>query len=264
MGQTKTNAWRICVAVAVTACAVGMLACGGRAQRVRNRRMMVYEHQLLRHAQRDTGCPAQQLTPQQINQEPPVYTFLGCDQPVEYWLMCDHRAHCRPHDVPRLNNIASGALACPPGAIQQQPTQNPTMRYATGCGRTAPFTIQCGGGGCSWQQTGPAQGAGGGAYAGPPPPQQPPQQVIVTEPPAQGPAPAATLQTQVQTQREAILSCIDDATLVLRLRWTADGQVIIQLPPELAGTAAEGCIQAAIGALRVSAQQAGEVEVPLQ
>lgn len=266
MRQQKTaGAWRIgVVAVVAITAGVGALGCGGRAQRIRDARLARYEQQLMRHAQRATGCPAGQLTAQVMQEEPRVYTVLGCAQPVEYWLECDGRGRCRVHDIGPLHAVAPQALQCAPNMIQQQPTESPMVRYAAGCGRTAPFTMQCNGGACGWAQTGPAQAAGGAAQAASQPQQQPSQQQQVIVQPPQDDTAAATLESQVQTQREAILSCIDVANVTLRLRWTADGQVIVQLPDELHGTAAEGCIQAAIGALRVSAQQAGEVVVPLQ
>lgn len=260
-----TNAWRIGVVAMVAVAAWAAMGCGGRRARVRAARMQQYEREMMRHAQRDTGCHASQLSPQQIHPDPRVYTVLGCAQPVEYWLQCGPRGlRCRLRDVPPLNRIASASLQCPPEMIQPQPTQSPMIRYATGCGRTAPYTMQCNAAACGWAQTGAVQAAGGGVYVVPQAQAQeaPAQQQVVVQ--GQAAAPAATLQTQVQTQREAILSCIDSATVTLRLRWTSDGQVSVQLPPELVGTAAEGCIQAAVGALRVSAQQSGEIMVPLQ
>src|SRR5690606_5837206 len=109
---------------------------------------------------------------------------------------------------------------------------------------------------------GPPQGAGAVVAAAPPPQQQQP---VVVAPPAPPPQPpSAVLQSQVQQQREAILSCVDSPSLTLRLRWTADGQVILQMPQELLGTAAEGCLQALLGGMRVVAQADGEIVVPLQ
>jgi hypothetical protein len=227
-------------------------------------RMQRYEANMLRHAERDTGCPAAQLSPQLIHSDPRVYAVYGCDQPIEYWLRCSrNNRRCSWRHVPRLHEQAAPMLGCQPESVQIQPTQAPNIRYASGCGASMAFAIQCNAAACGWTQTVAPQGGGGVIVV----PQQQAQAQAQPAGPAQAPpagAPANALQSQVQTQREAILSCVDDATLMLRLRWTADGQVIIQLPPELVGTAAEGCIQAAVGALQVQAQEPGEIAVPLQ
>ena len=215
---------------------------------------------LMHHAQRDTGCPAAQLSPSLISSPPNVYTVTGCAQPQEYWQECRGR-RCRWHRVQPLHESASGLLSCPPQMVQQQLTQQPSMRTAVGCGRMVTFAMACTGSACAWSPASPVQAQGAAVTAAPQPQAQ--QQVTVASPPAQG-NPSAALQAQVQQQREAVLSCVDPGTtLVLSLRWTADGQVIVQLPDNLAGTAAEGCIQAALGALQVAAQQPGTIEVPL-
>lgn len=256
------NAWRWVAVAAVTFSVVGVWGCRSRSsETIDPRRLARYERSMLRHAARDTGCPAGQLIPQVIQQQPRVYTVLGCHEPVEYWLECSARGRCRLRDVPRLTEQAASLLGCQPAMIQQQPTQMPNVRYAIGCGASLAFAIQCNSAACGWAQTIAPQGAGGVVVVNPAP-QEPQRVVVAREEPAAPPEDA--LQSQVQTHREAIMSCVDAASLTLRLRWTADGQVVVQLPAELIGTAAEGCIQAAVGALQVSAHQAGEIVVPLE
>src|SRR5690606_35567755 len=113
---------------------------------------------------------------------------------------------------------------------------------------------------CGWTPSGPAQAL---ANAAPPPPPPQPQPTVVPPPPVAA-APSALIESQVRQQREAILSCVDSPSLTLRMRWTADGQVIVQMPQELLGTAAEGCLQALLGGMRVAAQAGGEIVVPVQ
>ena len=221
-----------------------------------------YERTLLRHAARDTGCSAGQLSTLQVHAAPPVWSVTGCTTPIEYWLQCSRRNRCRWRPVPLLNEAAAPQLQCPPQAIQQQPSQQPNVRFAAGCGRQQPFTVACNGAGCGWAPAGPPQQMGGQAVAQQQPQQQPqgqPQTVTV-----QVTTPSTNLQSQIEAQREAILSCIDGAAVTLRVRWTSEGQVILQLPPELVGTVAEACVQAAVGSLTVAADQGGEVVIPLQ
>lgn len=219
--------------------------------------MVRYEQNLVRTASRDTGCHPSQLAPEMIATQPPIYTVVGCAQPVEYWLRCGRRnRNCRWRRVPTLNDVSAAALGCPANAIQQSPSQMPNVRYATGCGHSATFGLSCNGVSCGWVQNGPTQAAAGQAYAGA-------QTVVVPGPTAQAAVDPNALPAQIQAQREAILSCIDAAGVTLSVRWTAEGQVLLQLPEGLAGTEAEGCIQAAVGQLRVSANQAGGLEIPV-
>ncbi len=252
------RAWRFWVAAVL---AVAAVAAGGcrRTRVVDAGQMQRYVAHVVRLAARDTGCPEGQLAPMQIATEPPVFTVTGCgNPPVEYWLNCGRR-RCSWRNVPRLQETASPALACAPDGILLQPTQVPNVRYATGCGRIAPFTIACNGAACQWAMNGPVQQ--GAPVAAPPPPQAPPATAVVVAP--QPGAPPTVIQSQVEAQREAILSCIDSGSLTLRVRWTAEGQVLVQLPADMAGPAAEGCIQAVLGGLRVTAHAAGEVVVPV-
>jgi hypothetical protein len=253
--MTRQTALKACIAALIGVAALGMTGCRRGGGVVSERQMARYQENLVRVAARDTGCQAAQLAPSQLAVDPPVYTVTGCAQPVEYWLQCSRRRRCSWRNVATLNDSAAAALQCPPNAIQQQPSQAPNVRFANGCGRMQPFTIACNGTACGWSPSGPPQGAGA--------PPQP--QVAAVAPAAPPPQPPSTvLQTQVQQQREAILSCVDSPSLTLRLRWTADGQVILQMPQELLGTAAEGCLQALLGGMRVVAQADGEVVVPLQ
>lgn len=231
--------------------AIGGAGCGGRRARADARRYERYTQNLVTTASQQTGCPPGALTPQQISDGPAVFTVTGCTTPIEYWLQCGGRGNrdCNWQHVALLNEAAAMPLACPPQGIQQQLTASPNMRYATGCGRTAAFTIACNGGACGWAQSSPVQGGTGVEVMA----QQPPQQ-----------DPDASIQAQVQTHREAILSCLDEGGITLRVRWTGDGQVIVTLPADLQGTAAEGCINAVLGALRVAASQPGEASIPVQ
>lgn len=255
------RAWRTVVIGLVALAALSAVGCRSRVV-IRDARMDRYQANLLRLAARDTGCHESQLTPTQIVAEPAVYTVTGCQVPVEYWLECGRR-RCSWRNVPRLNESAAPVLACTPQMIQLQPSQAPNVRFAAGCGRMAPFAVACNGAACGWSPSGPVQM--GGQVAAAPPPQPPPATaVVVPGPQPQAAPPPTALQGQVEAQREAILSCVDSGSLTLRMRWTADGQVLVQLPAELVGTAAEGCIQAVLGGMRVAAQAAGEVVVPVQ
>jgi hypothetical protein len=246
-------AWLVVVAAAAV---LGGTGCHRRAV-VSDARLQRYAERLIREAARDTGCDAGQLAPSQIAAQPAVFTVTGCAHPIEYWLECSRRGRCRWRNVAGLNEAAAASLACAPPSIRQQPSQAPNVRFASGCGRTAPFTMTCNGVACGWSQSGPVQ-----AQAGVPTVAQPPSGGVVVVP-QQQPVPNA-IQSQVQAQREAILSCVDDGNLTLTLRWTADGQVLVQLPPELVGTAADGCVQAVLGGMRVRAQASGQVVVPIQ
>ncbi len=251
----RTNAWKAWLIGVAAIAALGGTGCRSRAV-VNDARMARYRESMIRDAARDTGCSPGQLVPSQIAAQPAVYTVTGCASPIEYWLECGRRGRCRWRNVPTLNESAATSLQCAPQTIQQQPSQAPNVRYATGCGRTAPFTMSCNSVACGWAQSGPVQ------TVGPTVEQGPAGGVVVV--PQEQPTQAPALQAQVQAQREAILSCIDDGSLTIRLRWTADGQVVVQLPPELVGTAAEGCVQAVLGGMRVQAQASGEVVIPIQ
>lgn len=157
------------------------------------------------------------------------------------------------------------ALQCQPQMIQQQPTQMPSTRYAIGCGQQAAFTLRCVvGRSCAWAMVGPPQGAAPVVAVQPqtqvvPPP---PQVSVTAVPPAQGEA--AAVQSQLRAQREAILSCANLGTINLTVRWTAEGAVQVALPPELVGTAADGCIQAAVGTIRIVTQRAGQITISIR
>ncbi|MGE0792238.1 MAG: hypothetical protein AB7S26_41580 [Sandaracinaceae bacterium] len=216
------------------------------------------ERNLLHLASRDTRCPANQLQVILLQPgTPAIYSVQGC-QPVEYSLHCRGR-RCNWRRIDQLEMTAGANLQCPPQMIQQSMTQTPVTRYATGCGRQAPYTVSCNAMACGWTMSGPVEGAsaavaqqGGG--------------VVVQPAGPTSDANGANLQARLLSQRDAILSCLDDAgELVLTVRWTAQGQVMLQIPPELANTAAEGCIQAAVGALSVPAQsQPGQVSITVQ
>ncbi len=255
-------AWRGAVVALVALMAAGAFGCR-RHVVVQDGRAARYQQHLIRYAARDTGCQAGQLTPMQIGQQPGVYTVTGCSFPVEYWLQCGRRGrHCRWRRIPTLNEQAAATLACQPQMIQQQFTQAPNVRVAAGCGRQATFQIACNGEACGWAMAGPI----GGAAAATPPPGYGGATVVqpTTQPAAGPPVDTTAVQAQLQQHREAILSCIDGPGVNLTVRWTAQGVVQIALPPELAGSAAEGCIQAALGTLRIAASQAGQITVPVQ
>jgi hypothetical protein len=257
----RTNAWKAWLIGVAAVAALGATGCHSRAV-VNDARMERYRESMLRDAARDTGCSPGQLTPMQISAQPAVFTVTGCAAPIEYWLQCSRRRRCRWQHVPTLNEAAAASLGCAPQMVQQQPSQAPNVRFASGCGRTAPFTMTCNGVACGWAQTGPVAAA---AAPGPVVAQPPSGGVVVVpQQQPQGSPPPNAVQTQVLAQREAILSYIDDGTLTLHLRWTADGQVVVEVPPALVGTAAEGCVQAVLGGMRVQAQASGEVVVPIQ
>lgn len=256
----NSNLWRGAVVGLIALMAIGASACGRRARAIANGGNARQIASLVQQAARDTGCQPGQLSPGQIG--PDVYTVTGCTQPVEYLLQCGRRRHCAWVRVATLNEAAAPYLQCQPQMIQQQPTQAPNVRYATGCGQQAAFTIQCDGRGCGWMMSGPPQGMAPQVAVQP----QQPQGPVVVQPgaPVVAQGEVAAVQSQLQTQREAIMSCVDVGSFNLTVRWTAQGVVQIALPPELAGTAAEGCIQAAIGTLRVVTQHAGQAVIPLR
>lgn len=256
------RAWRAWVIGLVAVASLAAMGCRARVVVRADPRVERYARNLVRVAARDTGCHPSQLAPVQVAAEPAVFTVTGCQTPVEYWLQCGRR-NCNWRRVATLNESAAPVLQCAPHMIQVQPTQTPNVRFAAGCGRIAPFTVACNGAACGWSPSGPVQ-AGGGPVAAAPPQQPPPATAVVVPGPQPQAAPPTALQSQVQSQREAILSCIDSGSLTLRLRWTSDGQVVVQLPADLVGTAAEGCIQAVLGGMRVAAQAAGEIVVPVQ
>jgi hypothetical protein len=250
--KSTSGRWAPWVAVVLAAFAIAGAGCGGNRARRDARLQERQARNLLRQASRDTGCAEGTLSPQQIADNPPVYTVTGCTVPIEYWLECRGRGgrNCDWRPVPLLNQQAAMPLQCPPQAIQQQPGQAPNTRFASGCGQMAPFAIACNGAACGWTQTGPTQG----------------QQVAMVAGPGQpGGSPAASaLETQVQMQREAILSCVDTGQITLSLRWSAQGEVVVALPQNLTGSPAEACIHAVLGAIRVQAGQPGEITVPVQ
>lgn len=211
--------------------------------------------QLMRYATRHTGCGEAVLTPTLISTAPNVYSVTGCAQPVEYWQHCSRR-RCRWRRIEPAHETAAEWLQCQPTMVQQQMTAAPTTRTVVGCGQALTLTLGCDGRTCVWN---PAMQGQQQVYAQTPAAPPPPRDVQV------GGGASMLLSAQVQAQREAVLSCVDPgASLTLSLRWTAEGSVLLQLPPELAGTASEGCIQAALGALQVAAQAPGQVRVPVR
>lgn len=243
--------------------AVAALGCGRRAV-VRDGSARGHQRNLVRLAARATGCQGNQLQPTMIGANPPVWSVMGCSFPVEYWLSCrGRRCHWQP--IPTLNEQAAAPLQCQPQMIQQQLTQAANMRVATGCGRQGTFAVACNGTACGWAMAQSQAPAAMPVPAAPPAALPPPQAgTAVTATAAPTAADQSAVNTELSNQREAILSCIDTPTVNLTVRWTADGLVQIQLPPELTGSAAEGCIQAAVGTLRITAQRAGQLTVPVQ
>lgn len=264
MHTTTQRLTRWAVVGLLAAVAVGAWGCRRHRPAIHNGQLSErYERSLLRLASRETGCEEAMLSPALLTRgDPAVYTVSGCQQPVEYWLRCrtPRAVRCDWERVTPLAETAAANMQCTANAMSQQPTQQPTTRYASGCGRQAPFTISCNAVGCGWAMSGPIEGAGPPVAAGDS------QVAVQTGQPGQGGAPGQNLQQQLMTQRDAIMSCLDDVSgLALTLRWTAQGQVILQIPQELTNTAAEGCIRAAVGALQVPPQaQPGEVTVNLQ
>jgi len=253
MTDSTKQAWRSSVVAVLALVIMSAWGCGRRAV-VQDGSSARQQRELLAYGERHTGCPAGQLQTVMIGQSPAVWSVMGCTQPREYWLNCARR-RCRWERVHTLNEIAARTMQCPPQMIQQQLTQSPNLRVATGCGQQMTYGMQCNGRDCDWAPTGAAAPVAASSGGGTPvtPTAQP-------QPSASG----GSLTGQLQAQREAILTCTDRDTIELTLRWTADGMVQVQLPPDLAGSAAEGCIQAALANLRVQAEQAGSVTIPVQ
>ena len=248
--------------LALAALTLSVSGCGRGRHAIAPNGLSAHEHELLlATASQTTGCPAGALSAEAISSTPVVMTVTGCGAPVEMLQVCGRRGRrCQWEPLARIEESAAGALQCPPQQIQQQPGQMPNQRWVQGCGRSAGFALNCGGAMCAWAQAGPVQMQGPAQFQAP---QQQQQQTVTVQ--GNGSMnPGGNLEAQVAAQREILMSCIDSGNLVLNLRWTAEGQVLVSLPDNLAGTAAEGCIQAALGALRVQAASPGEITVPIQ
>lgn len=238
-------------------------ACGGSRSPLDNPRLLArYERNLPAAAARDSGCAPGAITATRVARE--VWVAQTCNLPIEYRIECAGRS-CNWIRLPTLNEQAAPLLQCQPQLIQQQPAGVPTVRVASGCGRQATFSLTCNGPACGWSATSAVVTLAPQTVDPVAPLGSEPAPPRVTTSGGEGGDPSASLQSQVELQRDALMSCIEGAegTITLTLRWTGDGRVNIVLPPQMAGTVAEGCIQAILGALSVSAQSPGEVVVPL-
>ena len=263
----KSVGWGLALVLIATSAMVAT-GCGRRAARyearqnaLHERMALRYTQQLLRIASADTGCSPQQLTFTAIT--PEVYMVIGCGLPHEYLLDCPRR--CRWLRIEPTPSIASGVLQCSPEMIQLEPQGSPMRRMASGCGRMASFDLVCQAEHCNWTQSGPVVARA----------QQPTGQTVhvrgqVSSGQSSGQSlvvdhqiPLAALQSQIAGQRDALLQCLGGSGIHLGFRWTAEGQVIVSLPPNLAGSATESCLNGILGNLRVNASAPGEVLIPV-
>lgn len=63
----------------------------------------------------------------------------------------------------------------------------------------------------------------------------------------------------LDSQRDAILTCAERSTALVKARWDLDGEVSLGFGGDLAGTTAEGCLQSALGTHHVTAGATGEL-----
>ena len=75
---------------------------------------------------------------------------------------------------------------------------------------------------------------------------------------AMGPGPEATIRAAIDATRRSINACLGGAGAI-QARWSASGDVTLSASGQPADAPAQGCVRAAVGALRVSARAAGQL-----
>lgn len=161
---SSTDVTAIVLALAVVLAALGVAGCvarrlGARGATSFGRRE---ERQLQQQAERDLRCPARQLVLTPLTER--VVQVHGCQQLRDY-------AYSRPQGRGRAAWVplqpvfarAAAELACPAQALAIQ-APGPTVRSASGCGRSARYDLVCGALDCAWMMTA-HDGAWGGAVA---------------------------------------------------------------------------------------------------
>lgn len=125
---------------------------------------------------------------------------------------------------------------------------------ATGCGRTLGVA-------CATSTNEPhctrvrIASAGGDEPASPP---APVQGAVATETAVENETETdSQLRATLDARREDVLACVSRERVVVRATWTAMGEVSWALDGELRGSPEEGCVRAALGALRVDAPNDG-------
>ena len=262
----------LCILVhALSACGHGRGLATGRLTGHRLRRVMSI-------ASRDMGCPASQLTPMEIAEG--VVSVSGCGDSREYAMACPGRHHCEWTAIQPVAQVAITELQCATGTVAvQAPTS--TVRDVSACGATLRYQLMCSSVGCGWARD-PAT----------PLPMQQPQIVAASAQPQVVVASSAQPQTTIVVPQAPVgvvatgTAVIDETTVrrVLGDRIDAaracfggqagaqvigeiggDGRVLFRLPPPHAGTAAEACVQTALGSFQLSgaARVAGTVTITL-
>ncbi|MGE0787410.1 MAG: hypothetical protein AB7S26_17185 [Sandaracinaceae bacterium] len=143
--------------------ALGALAIGCRRRDAPTqdaRRVERYERSLIRLASRDSRCSPVEVQPVRIAED--VWTANTCAGPFDYHLYCRSRgrrwANCSWHRIPRVEEAAQNVLMCPMTAVLQEPTAQPLVRFANGCGRRVQMNLACNQVGCGWLAAGPPTG----------------------------------------------------------------------------------------------------------
>ncbi|MGE3634987.1 MAG: hypothetical protein AB7P00_34115 [Sandaracinaceae bacterium] len=80
------------------------------------------------------------------------------------------------------------------------------------------------------------------------------------------PAPAgieSMIRDGLDARRDDVLACVSRDRVAVRAAYAADGTVTLSLSGELAGSAEEGCVRAALDGVRVAATDAGGVIIHL-
>lgn len=197
-------------------------------------------------AARDMQCPEATLSAGQIGES--LYTVHGCGRSREYLLMCSGRGRaCRWQPVVPVEQVAASETGCTTFSIAEP---SPIERSLTGCNQTFTYMIGCNVSACAW---GHAATSGAVVQTAAPPPQT----TTVAPTPVATASGTATidpqsalmdLASQRWTQAQACLGGQHiDATLTLGL----DGRITAELDAPLHGTAAEACVQQAVGDVQV-------------
>lgn len=227
----------------------------GHVPRVDARRLRNLHH----IASRELACPAAVLQAQALTDR--VWQVSGCGQVREFAIMARGRrrgAQWRPLEP--IGRRAVVEMACPPQMLSITAPQ-PLERELVGCGRRATYHVVCGDIDCAWAMSAHSGAWTEGAAATAPASAA----VVVVADPGRAPVGVApevdgALRAAIDAQRDALLACAGgQAPLAVIARWGAGGAVEIALGAPHAGSAAEPCARAAVGALQVTTGAPGEI-----
>ena len=220
---------------------------------------------LLQQASREMSCPAPALSIMLLTRD--VWQVQGCGLLRDFRLEgTGRRARWTP--IEPMPVRASREMACPVSAMSFG-APLPTVRDATGCGRSARYVLVCTASGCLWGMS-----AHAGAWAGevqsapallPPPsggssaPSGGPTSsgadtISIPPPPVEGSV-EATLRALLDTRRDAVRGCVGASPVPVQVVVAPDGAVHVTFEPPHA-TAAARCAPLLEG-LRVPAGAAG-------